>query len=403
MGLSKSERFFIDLPPLDSFEQFSLEEIYHPVPSDWYVAITDVRGSTKAVAAGRYKDVNALGAASIVAVLNVLDGLHVPFVFGGDGATLLIPGSRKDVVADAFSGLLTLAREYFDLGLRASLIPVSTLQKAGYQILVARFALSDDVSLALLAGDGITAADAWLKAEPPVEGQIVIEERPGAVVDTTGFECRWQPLESQKGQICTIIAVARGETFAERSATYRRIMDEISRVTGSLDQVSPQRPENLRLSSRIKDYSQEVRIRCRSTLQRLLYTPWIWIETMVGRLLLAMGWTFQGFGPQYFREVVTNSDYRKFDATLRLVLDLTDAQIAAIRAHLDGLLEKSEIFYGVHTSAAALMTCAVFERPGDHVHFIDGADGGYTLAAKQMKAQIKAERESAGDAGPQTG
>ncbi len=28
------------------------------MPDDWYVAITDVKGSTKAIEAGRYKDVN---------------------------------------------------------------------------------------------------------------------------------------------------------------------------------------------------------------------------------------------------------------------------------------------------------------------------------------------------------
>jgi hypothetical protein len=33
------------------------------------------------------------------------------------------------------------------------------------------------------------------------------------------------------------------------------------------------------------------------------------------------------------------------------------------------------------------MTCLVFSLAGDHVHFIDGADGGYALAAKQMKQQ----------------
>ena len=37
----------------------------------------------------------------------------------------------------------------------------------------------------------------------------------------------------------------------------------------------------------------------------------------------------------------------------------------------------------------ALMTCLVFEREGRQVHFVDGADGGYALAAKAMKARMK--------------
>ena len=35
---------------------------YKPVPDDWLIAIGDVAGSTPAIAAGHYKDVNLAGA-----------------------------------------------------------------------------------------------------------------------------------------------------------------------------------------------------------------------------------------------------------------------------------------------------------------------------------------------------
>jgi hypothetical protein len=35
------------------------------------------------------------------------------------------------------------------------------------------------------------------------------------------------------------------------------------------------------------------------------------------------------------------------------------------------------------------MTCYVRAYAADHVHFVDGADGGYALAAKQLKAQLR--------------
>jgi hypothetical protein len=37
------------------------------------------------------------------------------------------------------------------------------------------------------------------------------------------------------------------------------------------------------------------------------------------------------------------------------------------------------------------MTCLVFDRRGDHVHFVDGADGGYAMAALRMKERLKAQ------------
>jgi hypothetical protein len=38
-----------------------------------------------------------------------------------------------------------------------------------------------------------------------------------------------------------------------------------------------------------------------------------------------------------------------------------------------------------------MMTCLVFSlEQSRHVHFIDGADGGYALAALQLKSQLQA-------------
>jgi hypothetical protein len=43
------------------------------------------------------------------------------------------------------------------------------------------------------------------------------------------------------------------------------------------------------------------------------------------------------------------------------------------------------------------MTCLVFSRE-NHVHFIDGGDGGYALAAKELKSRIKAGEDAAAPA-----
>ncbi len=63
------------------------------VPDDWVIVIGDIEGSTEQVE-GRYKSVNLVGAAVIAAVLNALPDLDIPFVFGGDGAALVVPPTR---------------------------------------------------------------------------------------------------------------------------------------------------------------------------------------------------------------------------------------------------------------------------------------------------------------------
>ena len=73
-----------------------------------------------------------------------------------------------------------------------------------------------------------------------------------------------------------------------------------------------------------------------------------------------------------------------------MVLDLSSSELAAIIAFLDAEHAAGRVAYGLHRAPSALVTCFVRSYAGDHVHFIDGANGGYALAAKQLKAQLAA-------------
>jgi hypothetical protein len=73
-----TDHFYSNLKPTLNFKDILNQKNYSEVPDDWSVIITDVKGSTKAIESGRYKDVNTIGAASIVAVdksLKDLEGL----------------------------------------------------------------------------------------------------------------------------------------------------------------------------------------------------------------------------------------------------------------------------------------------------------------------------------------
>src|ERR1019366_9895605 len=59
---------------------------------------------------------------------------------------------------------------------------------------------------------------------------------------------------------------------------------------------------------------------------------------------------------KYAESMSGHSDFRKFDDIFRMVVDCSAEQAASIRTLLEELHAKGEICYGLHQSAAALMT-----------------------------------------------
>ena len=69
------------------------EHLFFKIPANWHVVITDVKNSTAAIRKGLHETINLVATGSIVAVLNIAykSKLTVPFFFGGDGASFIIP------------------------------------------------------------------------------------------------------------------------------------------------------------------------------------------------------------------------------------------------------------------------------------------------------------------------
>jgi hypothetical protein len=83
-----SRNFYRDLVPLASFAEATDTLRHTQLPPDWWVVVADVIGSTTAIAENKYKDVNTVGAATVMAIINVDRSTKIPFVFGGDGALM---------------------------------------------------------------------------------------------------------------------------------------------------------------------------------------------------------------------------------------------------------------------------------------------------------------------------
>jgi hypothetical protein len=384
-----SEHFFESLPELDRFADVAELEHYSDAPSDWLVVVTDVRGSTKAIEQGRYRDVNSLGAASIIALRNALPDIELPFVFGGDGATLLIPESRRAECETALRGLSKLAREAYELELRCGVVPVSQLLQQGQRVGVARFRVSPHTVLAMFMGDGFSAAERRIKQDPPDPITEVPPHGPNEI-SLEGFECRWQPIATNRGVILSLLVAARSLESRAKTATYRQVLATLEQILGS-DSGHPVSLRGLKLQGPFGDFSAEARAKSGSTTGPEYDKAYAFArkKAVIGKVLTATGKTAGGFdGKAYPLELIQNCDFRKFDDVLRMVVDVSLEQAKQIEEFLTREHQHDLIAFGIHRSESALMTCLVRSFSGDHVHFIDGSNGGYALAAKQLKAQL---------------
>lgn len=384
--------FYAELSELEDFLQVVDERHYTLAPVDWLVVITDVRGSTRAIEAGRYKDVNALGASTIIALRNALPRVELPFVFGGDGATLLVPKSEEATVRAVLVGLRQLATEAFSLELRCGLVALEELYAQNLSVKVAKFRASPHITLAMLMGQGVARAEDWIKS-PTVGERYQVAEGDAAELNLEGFECRWRPIENRKGTMMSLLVHAlAGSDPEERSARYRAILIEISQILGA-EAGHPIEPRKMRMRGLFSDFSVEARVKGGALGGKKAKAMWSLAQSksLIGKALMLSRKAAGGFdGAQYLGEFVRNCDFRKFDETLRMVVDVSPVQVSALESVLNKARARGEIAYGIHLSKKALVTCYVRSYTGDHVHFIDGDAGGYALAAKQMKAQLKA-------------
>ena len=383
--------FYARLPAVERFDRLVDGDAYAPLPDDWTVVLTDVVGSTKAVQAGRSRDVNYVGAASIAAVLNAADRADLPFVFGGDGATLVVP---PETLGPALASLATLQEHAVDrlgLTLRVGAVGIAEVRAAGHEVAVARYQASPNYAQALFRGTGLGWAEDQVKG-PETSIRYASLAQPSDAADPyAGLECRWQDVKSPRGETVSLLIEAVGP---DRDATYRTVLGAIARVYDD-DAAHPVALDRLQLAATPGKFGPEVRLRHAETPLRSRAR--LWALNLIGRVLIRFGIetseTDWDAYPKLFR---ASTDYRKFDGVLRMVLAGGPAERGVLEPLLESLYQDGRLAYGLHVSDRAVLTCLVYERMGQQVHFVDGAGGGYTSAAVGFKRRRRALAERAG-------
>lgn len=389
-----SETFYSELPLLDNFIKIADLANFVDVPDDWYIVVTDIRGSTKAIEAGKYKEVNLLGACSIAAVLNVAGKTEIPFVFGGDGASLLICPSLLPAAKIALLATKQMAKTEFNMDLRVGAVPVKVVVAANFPVKIAKFKVSENYSQAVFSGGGLTRAAELIKDQ--VAGKIYkFKNKKNGVsptADFSGLECRWQDIPSKYGEIVTLLVMVREDFGQQSHEFYRKIIKKIEYIYGKENSLNPIDSENLKLTLNSAKLIKETLVRASnaSWLDRQMYLSKIQLETALGSLLMNLKVKTEELDWGVYKDIaIAATDYRKFDDMLRMVISGNEWRRKKLTRYLERNYREGKLVYGLHVADRALMTCLVFERNGQQVHFIDGADGGYALAAKDMKQRMQ--------------
>jgi hypothetical protein len=382
-----TEAFYASLPVIDAFTRLTEPAAYTPLPEGWVLGLSDVVQSTAAIESGRYKAVNTAGAALIAAVANKIGAPGgFPYAFGGDGASFAVAPPHGAAAREALALTAAWTRDDLGLPMRAALVPVEAIRAAGHDVRVARFAPSPHVAYAMFSGGGTAFADAQMK-----QGAFAVSPAPkGDRPDLTGLSCRFDEIRARRGTILSLIVVPASPA-ADPSA-FRDLALAILEMIGDDERASSPLPEDgppMRAS--LAGFGLEARA-ARGKRSLVASRLTVGLQFLLGVAVIKSRRKVGPFDPVvYLREVAENSDFRKFDDGLRMTIDCTPALADRIEACLVQARAQGIARYGLARQGSALMTCFVpSHTSSDHVHFIDGAMGGYAAAARALKQDATA-------------
>lgn len=364
------------------------ERRFSDVPGDWAVVIADVRGSTAAVAAGRHNDVNLVAAGSLVAALNVAKKaeVEVPYFFGGDGGTLLVPLDLREPMLAALRLHRKTSEEAFGLSLHIGAVRVEDVRAGGHNVRLAKACLSTGLHKAVLIGTGLLWAERQVKAAG-AEAEIAAAEN--FMLDMMGLECRWdriKPPADGAEVVCYLIEACHE---SEQLGVYRAALREIDAVYGTPERRNPLSLHRLKLLISTAKMRSEMLVR---------FGRWRWryfaaesFKTLVARVLLRLRKKAGPFnGATYLDEVIQNADTLTLDGRINTIVSGTAAQRERLLQYLSAEEAAGRLVFGHHAARESVMTCYIQSHEREHVHFVDGSDGGYTAAAGELKSKLLA-------------
>lgn len=383
MSLARNEQFYSRLPAnhISLGELLTEDHLFYNVPESWHVVITDLRNSTSAVAEGMHETVNLIATGSIVSVLNIAfrAGITVPFFFGGDGATIIVPPVIADEAMRALAVFRKNTSENFGLDLRIGIVAVSDIYAQSFELKVSKLKVTGAFSIPVVLGDGLHCAEKLIKSE---HFRFDYEPAPGDALDLSGMQCRWDkigPPELNQEVVTLLVSAPAGK---KQAALFAKVMEHVDGIYGPFPRRQPISVPRLIWKTTFKKMEMEMLVRNgRINILRLAAS---WIAWLFGYVYFRTS-----YGRNYLHSLVEMSDTLVIDGKINTVITGTPQQREQLQKALDGMEAAREIHYGLHVSGESVMSCYVHDLQDGHIHFVDGGEGGYTKAAGMLKQKLR--------------
>ncbi|QCX00066.1 DUF3095 domain-containing protein [Aggregatimonas sangjinii] len=377
-----NRKFYQNLPKvsLPLSEVIKDPRFFHIVPKDWSVVVADVKDSTIAMQNGLHNEVNLAATGGIVSVLNALKKqpleYKTPYFFGGDGVNFLVPNEIERTVMNALKLHSKHVLDTFDLVLRIGVMGVSPITATGRQIRICKYKLNQYLTIPIVLGTGLKYAENHIKETYQEDNLAALKRTP---VNLKGMECRWDevaPEQKESKVVCLLVAC---DDDLKQNTVYARVISKINTIFGTLDTRQPITTPMLKLDATIAKIRKEMYARIgRYSLPYLIKN---WLITRFGVIY------FKYFkrGKDYVFQVSQLSDTLMIDGTINTVMKGTTAQIEQLTVFLDGMEQQGALQYGLHITYASVMSCYIQDGKENHIHFVDGTEGGYTAASQVLK------------------
>ncbi len=386
MSMQTNDQFYGALPlnQIPVTHLLAEEHLFHRIPEDWHIIVTDIKGSTKAVKSGMQQIVNLIASGSIIAALNIgrTANISVPFFFGGDGATLLVPNSILSFTMLALKEHSKNAKRNHKIDLRVGYLPVTEVYNNNHQLLLSKGCLGGSFAIPVVLGNGLKYAEDVIKSQQFEVPDVAPEE---SILNLEGMECRWDRIKPPDGAqeiVCLLVEVKEQERHAE---IFKKVLDQIEMIYGSQDQRNPISIPKLKLKATPARIAKEMQV-------RLGKFQWSYLIKQFFITLFGFAYfRFYQTGKNYLNKLVELSDTLVLDGRINTVITGTASQRERLTKALEEIEKEGDIFFGLHVSEESVMSCYVRNREDQHIHFVDGSQGGYTQAAGMLKKKLKAQ------------